>query len=634
MKIVIAIIICVLIISGGVLIFMQHSSETQPTEIPEYGLINDTGLSGVIGDVLTRQFIGGITEEVRENGVLAEIRMFFDDGTFFIQNIQEDIRRVNEYRIPIHTGVLYLNSDMLYVTVEANTPKELVFELADRYDARILSHRRDNLGEWYSFVFNKGFSREELQRKITTFEIYDFVIEAELSLHFPHDTGAIYLINDSRNDDVNWGLNSINAVGAWEFETLMEDIRVVIFDSSFYSNHNYLDFRFSMSDFFYGIPFWQPEHGTHVAGIIGAELNAYNEMRGITSNSLMYAVPSESFVGRRAKMNKLEWYVRHGGGGSVVINRSMGHGLIEFAASMGNPNAIRYLNMVSREYEAGLLRLIEARHEFVVVTSAGNQHEQDYNRAGSRFIVCMNDCDDCFGFYRDPNGTLAGIDGIYDVFAIIENPEVRSRIITVGAIQQYGNSGYRLANFSQRGRLLDVNAPGFNIYSTLGEPNHYGLMSGTSMASPFVAGLATMIFGINPNLSGAEVRDIIIHTADIQNYNMINASEAVRLVVSDSETGVVVEEDADIVNGLTQTQEDSIRIPMIAVGNVHTVALRDDGTVWAWGANTHSQLGDATTIRRITPVQVRGLDNVIKVASNHAHSVAIRSDGTVWACAY
>ena len=44
--------------------------------------------------------------------------------------------------------------------------------------------------------------------------------------------------------------------------------------------------------------------------------------------------------------------------------------------------------------------------------------------------------------------------------------------------------------------------------------------------------------------------------------------------------------------------------PMISAGGSHIVALKSDGTVWAWGHNEQGQLGDGTTTNRSTPVQV------------------------------
>ena len=71
--------------------------------------------------------------------------------------------------------------------------------------------------------------------------------------------------------------------------------------------------------------------------------------------------------------------------------------------------------------------------------------------------------------------------------------------------------------------------------------------------------------------------------------------------------------------------------PDIAAGVAHSLALKFDGTVWAWGSNVYGQLGDKTNTDRLTPVQVSGLTNVVAIAAGFYHNVAIKSDGTVWA---
>ncbi|MCL1898898.1 MAG: RCC1 domain-containing protein, partial [Micrococcales bacterium] len=68
--------------------------------------------------------------------------------------------------------------------------------------------------------------------------------------------------------------------------------------------------------------------------------------------------------------------------------------------------------------------------------------------------------------------------------------------------------------------------------------------------------------------------------------------------------------------------------PMIAAGGNHTLALKSEGTVWAWGNNDRGQLGDGTGIDRLTPVQVKGLSGVVAVSAGNAHSLALKSDGT------
>jgi alpha-tubulin suppressor-like RCC1 family protein len=70
-------------------------------------------------------------------------------------------------------------------------------------------------------------------------------------------------------------------------------------------------------------------------------------------------------------------------------------------------------------------------------------------------------------------------------------------------------------------------------------------------------------------------------------------------------------------------------VTMVAAGDVYTVAVKADGTVWAWGRNDYG-LGDGTTTQKIAPVQVVGLTNVATVGVGYYHVVAIKDDGSVW----
>lgn len=69
--------------------------------------------------------------------------------------------------------------------------------------------------------------------------------------------------------------------------------------------------------------------------------------------------------------------------------------------------------------------------------------------------------------------------------------------------------------------------------------------------------------------------------------------------------------------------------PSIAAGGNHTLQIRADGTLWAWGRNDRGQLGDGTTIDHTAPVQIAS--GYAQVAAGFDHTVAIKTDGTLWA---
>ena len=84
-------------------------------------------------------------------------------------------------------------------------------------------------------------------------------------------------------------------------------------------------------------------------------------------------------------------------------------------------------------------------------------------------------------------------------------------------------------------------------------------------------------------------------------------------------------------------------VKAIAAGDSHTVALKNDGTVFAWGLNNYGQLGDGTYTDRNTPAPVRapeitsattqerGLTGITAISARGYRTVALRNDGTVWA---
>jgi alpha-tubulin suppressor-like RCC1 family protein len=62
----------------------------------------------------------------------------------------------------------------------------------------------------------------------------------------------------------------------------------------------------------------------------------------------------------------------------------------------------------------------------------------------------------------------------------------------------------------------------------------------------------------------------------------------------------------------------------------HALALKSDGTAWAWGDNGNGQLGNGTTNASYVPIQVSNLTGVTAMAVGVSHNVAIKSDGTIW----
>lgn len=81
--------------------------------------------------------------------------------------------------------------------------------------------------------------------------------------------------------------------------------------------------------------------------------------------------------------------------------------------------------------------------------------------------------------------------------------------------------------------------------------------------------------------------------------------------------------------GFVQIGTDTDWAKVSGAREFYTLALKTNGTLWAWGNNEWGRLGDGTTTSRTTPVQI-GTDIWADVAAGNYHAAGIKSDGTLW----
>ncbi|RCJ40784.1 peptidase S8 [Nostoc minutum NIES-26] len=211
-------------------------------------------------------------------------------------------------------------------------------------------------------------------------------------------------------------------------------------------------------------------HGTHVSGTIAGENNGYG-VTGIAYNSQIMPVKvlNESGSGSYSAIAKGIYYAVDNG--ANVINLSLGG----YYSSSTLKSAVEYASSKG----------------VIVVMAAGNDGESSPDYPAS---------------YANKSG------------------------IAVGAVDRNNN----IADFSNRAgtnQIAYVTAPGVGIYSSV-PGNQYATYSGTSMATPHVAGVVALMLSANPNLTDAQVRQIITETAGNSTQAATSTSEVSSLNIS------------------------------------------------------------------------------------------------------
>lgn len=207
------------------------------------------------------------------------------------------------------------------------------------------------------------------------------------------------------------------------------------------------------------------KHGTHVAGIIAALRNNGKGGDGVAENVKILtvrAVPDGDEYDKDVALS-IRYAVDNG---AKVINMSFGK---EFSPNKPFVDAaIQYA----------------AQKDVLLVHAAGNDAEN------------VDEADNY------PSSLLS-------------NNMVMPNMITVGASGDSSIKTGMIAPFTNYGKsTVEVLAPGVKIFNTVPTGNRYSFLDGTSMAAPVVSGIAALIRGYYPQLSAAEVKTILMESAD------------------------------------------------------------------------------------------------------------------------
>lgn len=391
----------------------------------------------------------------------------------------------------------------------------------------------------YQIMLSGTYSEEELEALTEQVKSLPYVERSSLNYAFElEDASNQYYPDDKKWDDWdtaggnNWNMKAIDAPGAWVYRNQMGPVNVGVIDGMFYTYHEDLKNVFqemplgNVTDMgeerYNGGGNWtDQDHATHVSGIIGAEFNNRKGVCGVAPNVKLYGVDAYSNI-----------VMKYSNDGTSYVSDS-------------------YWMQIAMVYLVGekhcqVINLSQEQGYFATKTmddwnkNMASFIKRLHDKSKNEFVICKaagNDAKDA------RKGILSGI----------EDSEVESMIIVVGSAAVSGkhsyfgckHDGYRVASHSNRGSRVDVLAPGGDnestkfpdaqIYSTI--PGGYGYLYGTSMACPHVAGVAAMIFGIDPTFTAKEVKDIIVSTATgsygsvKEQYPLLNARMAVEKAI-------------------------------------------------------------------------------------------------------
>ncbi|NJL81999.1 MAG: S8 family serine peptidase [Chloroflexaceae bacterium] len=375
----------------------------------------------------------------------------------------------------------------------AYAPKELLIKPSSAIAAADLAALREQLGgqlveslgslgfELWSFDSLSADQAYELLREDARFELVErnYVIEqAALAFNDPIEPAAI--IPNDPNFNQQFGLNSIDAPQAWQIATARpSNVAIAVIDSGIDYNHPDLaanifrnlgeiagdgldndgngfvddirgyDFVANDSD-----PFDQNRHGTHVAGILGAAANNSIGIAGVASGIPIIPIRVLDANGNGTFSNLVRGInyavdLARRQDIKLVINLSLGGSTTSFPTDL--------FNAVS----------VAAGEDVLFVAAAGN--------------------------------SAVNTDTTPHFPSSLDLPNV----IAVAATDANDN----LSGFSNFGvRSVDLGAPGVNIRSTLSN-GQYGELSGTSQATPFVSGVAALLWATENNLTPTQIRD-------------------------------------------------------------------------------------------------------------------------------
>lgn len=379
-----------------------------------------------------------------------EILVYFKEGVKRERKIENGVesfkQSIKSDKLKSKLKSIGVDEDLLETALPNFNESDTIKTLPNGEQIKML-----NMAKLCRVKVKNGQSKDDLIEKL---KALPEVLYAE-----PNGLVAHFAIPSDTRFNEQWGLRNtvtlgedIHAVAAWDIFTGNPNNIIGIIDGGTNSSHLDLNDKISGGDSGFG---WGG-HGIHVSGIAAAESNNSQGVSGVDWNAKIHAQRIDNVSDDAGTYQAIVDAVNYSSN-LHVLNHSWG--LISGYDELGRP-------LVGRNS-------ITVRQAFAYAYKA--------NRTS---VVAM-------GNHQAYQANVVGYPAGFD------------NIITVGATTSSG----AIANYSAQGGHIDVSAPGSGILSTYN--SSYGSLSGTSMATPHVSGIASLLKGYNPNLSNNDIENII-----------------------------------------------------------------------------------------------------------------------------
>lgn len=469
-------------------------------------------------------------------------------------NSQKDINNSEIYYKPLNDNLIIENKNNMDIV-----KNELIFENDKLSKKEINDMIKKINGKVVGYIDVTHTYQIEFDEKITEKELYTIKDQLEKNKKIKNvsenliinlDDNSITYPKDKKwkkewstvADGGNWGLEAIQCPEAWNYinkeYSKTETVDVGIFERNGF-NENHEDLKDNIGSILgndlSNDSKENKEHGTHVAGIIGATHNNIG-ISGVAENvrldyyALNGAKKYSTIMAFKIGLTHLMIQAKNNNQTAIInISLSLEKSIV-FGASRGNEIAINYINNLNTYLSEYLNIMLNNGYDFLLVKSAGNANDDDFlkvdfneafaNETKYGYVLYNSEKDseeykkynELYKIYEnefDSRLDSGGAFAQYDIFSGIDySRALEDRIIVVGALQNDGNNQYSISSYSQIGREVDILAPGTNIESTINE-KQYERKSGTSMAAPFVSGVAAQVLSIEKNIPGNVLKDIL-----------------------------------------------------------------------------------------------------------------------------